>query len=138
MSRSSAESEYRALAIATAEVIWIQALLKELCMPQEDLPVLWCDNTSANYIATNAVFHARTKHIEIDLHFVRDRVVQKQLTLQHISTEDQIADLLTKHLSSSRFLFLRSKLCVVPRPFHLRGDDKQKSTTDGLGMDVVT
>ena len=127
VSRSSAESEYRALAIATAEVIWTQALLKELCIPQDDSPTLWCDNESANYIATNSVFHARTKHVEIDLHFVRDRVVQKQLVLHHISTEHQIADLLTKHLPSSRFLLLRSKLCVLPKPFRLRGNDKQKT-----------
>ena len=113
-------------------------MLKELCLPQEDLPILWCDNTSANYIATNYVFHARTKNIEIDLHFVQDKVVQKQLILQHISTEDHMADLLTKHLSSSRFLFLRSKLCVVSRPFHLRGDDKQKFIRNDLGINVVT
>ena len=88
VSISSVESKYRALSIATTKVIWIQALLKEQCMAQEDLLVLWCDNASDNYIATNYVFHVRTKHIEIDLPFVWDRVVQKQLILQHISTED--------------------------------------------------
>ena len=72
------------------------------------------------------MFYARAKHIEIDLHFVQDQVIQKQLVLYHISTEDPIAYPLTKHLASSRFLSFRSKLCVVPRPFRLRGDDKQK------------
>ncbi|KAL5579598.1 hypothetical protein UlMin_012040 [Ulmus minor] len=62
---------------ATKQKVVSQTLLKELCIPQDDSPILWCDNESANYIATNSVFHARTKHVEIDLHFVRDRVVQK-------------------------------------------------------------
>ncbi|KAL6316772.1 hypothetical protein AAG906_021072 [Vitis piasezkii] len=74
VSRSSAESEYRALAFLAAEVSWVQFLLKELCIPQPDTPLIWCDNISAAALAANSVFHARSKHIEIDLHFVRDKL----------------------------------------------------------------
>ncbi|KAL5569887.1 hypothetical protein UlMin_026462 [Ulmus minor] len=74
VSRSSAESEYRGLAIATAEIVWTLFLLQELCVPQQQTPILWYDNVSASYMASNPVFHARSKHIEIDLHFVRDQI----------------------------------------------------------------
>ncbi|RVW90852.1 Retrovirus-related Pol polyprotein from transposon RE1 [Vitis vinifera] len=124
VSRSSAESEYRGLAIATAEIIWTQALLSELCISITSIPTLYYDNISAYYMAKNPVFHARTKHIEIDLHFIRDQVLHNKLQLQYIPSTDQPADILTKHLTSSRFLSLRSHLCLVPRPFSLRGDDK--------------
>ncbi|KAL5537784.1 hypothetical protein UlMin_045380 [Ulmus minor] len=127
VSRSSAESEYRGLAIAAAEIVWTLFLLQELCVPQKQTPILWYDNVSASYMASNPVFHARSKHIEIDLHFVRDQIKRNRLQLQYIPSEEQIADLLTKHLSSSRFYSLRSKLCIVPRPFRLRGDESQDS-----------
>ncbi|RVX10885.1 Retrovirus-related Pol polyprotein from transposon RE1 [Vitis vinifera] len=126
VSRSNAESEYRGLALATAEIIWMQALLQELCVPIPAIPLLWYDNISAYHMAKNLVFHARTKHIEIDLHFIRDQVIRGKIQLHFVPTEDQPADLLTKHLTSSRFLSLKSQLCIAPRPFHLRGDDKPK------------
>ncbi|RVW45084.1 Retrovirus-related Pol polyprotein from transposon RE1 [Vitis vinifera] len=126
VSRSSAESEYRGLALATAEIIWMQALLPELCVSIPTIPLLWYDNISAYHMAKNPVFHARTKHIEIDLHFIRDQVIRGKIQLHFVPTKDQPAVLLTKHLTSSRFLSLKSQLCIAPRPFHLRGDDKPK------------
>jgi histone deacetylase 1/2 len=75
VSRSSAELEYRGLVLATAEIIWMQALLQELCISPPTIPLLWYDNISAYHMAKNHVFHARTKHIEIDLHFIRDQVL---------------------------------------------------------------
>jgi len=70
VSRSSTEAEYKALANATAEVIWVQSLLDEPGVYQSKVPVLWCDNIGATYLLANPVFHARTKHIEVDYHFV--------------------------------------------------------------------
>ena len=72
VSRSSTESEYKAIANATAEVIWIQTLLQELGIRSPPAAKLWCDNIGAKYLSANPVFHARTKHIEIDYHFVRE------------------------------------------------------------------
>lgn len=84
VSRSSTESEYRALAQTTAKIIWVEYLLKEMEFKPTFVPVIWCDNMSTGALASNPVFHARTKHIELDLHFVRDRVLQKKLDIRYI------------------------------------------------------
>ena len=84
------------MANATAEVIWVQSLLYELGVVQSRPPILWCDNIGATYLTANPVFHARTKHIEVDYHFVRERVAQKLLDVRIISTNDQVADGFTK------------------------------------------
>ncbi|KAF5785164.1 putative RNA-directed DNA polymerase [Helianthus annuus] len=110
VSRSSTESEYKALADTVAESIWLKALLHELGVTTKSSPTLWCDNLGATYLSANPVFHARTKHVEVDFHFVREQVAQGDLSVKFISTNDQIADVFTKPLSSQRFLSLRSKL----------------------------
>nr|CAE05450.3 OSJNBa0073E02.10 [Oryza sativa Japonica Group] len=110
VSRSSTEAEYKALANATAEVIWIQTLLKELGVSQPKAAVLWCDNIGATYLSANPVFHARTKHIEVDYHFVRERVVQRLLDIRFISSGDQLADGFTKAQSLSKLRIFRNNL----------------------------
>jgi histone deacetylase 1/2 len=79
VSRSSTEAEYKALANATTELIWVEALLRELGVRLQEKPCLWYDNLGAVYLSVNPVFHARTKHIEIDFHFVRERVADNRL-----------------------------------------------------------
>jgi len=124
VSRSSTEAEYRSLAIVTAELFWLRMLFCELHIPLLTAPVVWCDNISALALATNPVYHARTKHIEVDYHFVREKVLNQDISLAFISTDDQIADVFTKGLSTARFLFLKSKMKVIPSPVSLRGDVK--------------
>jgi hypothetical protein len=113
VSRSSTESEYKAIADATAEIIWIQVLLRELGIPQIRSPTLWCDNLGATYLSANPIFHRRSKHIEVDYHFVRERVAAKQLDIRPISTKDQLADAFTKPLSGPAFTQFRNNLNLV-------------------------
>jgi hypothetical protein len=102
VSRSSTEAEYKAMANATAEVMWIQILMDELKIPCPRAARLWCDNMGAKYLSSNPVFHARTKHVEVDFHFVRDRVLQRRLDVRYISTKDQVADGFTKALTQQK------------------------------------
>ncbi|XP_071685432.1 uncharacterized protein [Lolium perenne] len=113
VSRSSTESEYKAVANATAEIIWVQSLLKELGISQDRIPILWCDNIGATYLSANPVFHARTKHIEVDFHFVRERVARKQLQIKFISSKDQVADIFTKPLALPSFEACRRNLNLL-------------------------
>ena len=69
------ESEYRGLAVVVSEIACIQSLLTELCLSPTTPPLLWCDKQSATHLAANPVFHAQTKHIELDLHFIHDKVL---------------------------------------------------------------
>ena len=110
VSRSSTEAEYKALANATAELIWLQTLLGELGIRQWRPPVLWCDNIGATYLSANPVFHARTKHIEVDFHFVRERVARKALDIRFVSSQDQLADGLTKPIGAAQLRLLRHNL----------------------------
>jgi histone deacetylase 1/2 len=95
-SRSSSEAEYKAIANATTEIMWIQTLLKEIGVKVRSAAKLWCDNLGAKYLSANPVFHARTKHIEVDYHFVRERVMRKLLQIDSVPTGDQVADCFTK------------------------------------------
>ena len=124
VSRSSAEVEYHGLANAAAELMWIEQLLSELQFSLPWSPTLFYDNINARDMAHNPIFHARTKHIEIDFHLVRERVINQALYLQYTPSEEQLVDILTKPLSTSRFQSLRTKLTVLHSPLSLRGDVK--------------
>jgi histone deacetylase 1/2 len=113
VSRSSTEAEYKALANATAEVMWIQKLLDELGIKHPRVARLWCDNIGATYLSANPVFHARTKHIEIDFHFVRERVAKKLLDIRSIHSADQLADGFTKPIVAARIDKFRDDLNLV-------------------------
>ncbi|PKU77710.1 Retrovirus-related Pol polyprotein from transposon TNT 1-94 [Dendrobium catenatum] len=112
VAKSSTEAEYRSLSAAASEVLWLRRLARELHLPQPSPTTIHCDNTSAIAIAKNPVFHARTKHIEIDYHFIRQQISAGEIKLAHISSKDQVADILTKPFTISRFNELRSKLTI--------------------------
>jgi hypothetical protein len=121
VSRSSTEAEYCSLASGAAELAWIRQVLCDLGLFLPSAPLIWCDNTSALALASNPVFHGRTKHIEVDYHFIRERVVRGDITLQFISTDDQLADVFTKALPSPRFHHLCSKLLVCSTDHQFEG-----------------
>ncbi|KAL0559351.1 hypothetical protein IC582_003960 [Cucumis melo] len=110
VSRSSTESEYRALVDATAELLWLRWLLADMGVPQQGPTLLHCDNRSVIQIAHNDVFHERTKHIENDCHFIRHHLLSHTLLLQSVSTTEQPVDIFTKALPSTRFNQIRTKL----------------------------
>jgi Reverse transcriptase (RNA-dependent DNA polymerase) len=124
VSRSSTEAEYRSLAVTAAELTWISSLLNELQFPMTQPPTLWCDNLGATFLASNPVYHARTKHIELNYHFVREKIANKQLQVKFVCSTDQIGDFFTKSLGRTRFQLLRNKLHVFPKQSSLRGADK--------------
>jgi hypothetical protein len=81
VSRSSTEAEYCSLATGAAELAWLRQVLCDLRLYLPSAPLIWCDNTSALALASNPVFHGRTKHIEVDYHYVREKVVRGDLSL---------------------------------------------------------
>ncbi|KAH9760757.1 Integrase catalytic domain-containing protein [Citrus sinensis] len=104
---STTEAEYMAATQACKEAIWIQRLLEELGHGQEKIPV-FCDSQSALHIARNPVFYSRTKHIEVQYHFVREVVEDGSVDLQKIHTKENLADVLTKPINTDKFVWSRS------------------------------
>ncbi|KAL8148508.1 hypothetical protein AgCh_005759 [Apium graveolens] len=102
VSRSSSQAEYKAMANAASELLWIKNLLHELSIHLSSIPVIYCDDTGAQYLSSNPVFHSRMKHISLDYHFVRERVADGTFKVHHVHTKDQWADVLTKPLPRQR------------------------------------
>jgi len=120
VARASAEAEYRGVTNAAEEVIWLQSLLRELGVPQSP-PIVLCDNFGATYLSISPIRHSRSKHVKIDIHFVRDYIANGVLDVRFVSTKDQLADILTKPLSLLRFSILKNKLTVLSSSLRLRG-----------------
>jgi hypothetical protein len=128
VSRSSTEAEYKYVANTAAELLWLCSLLQELGVPRPNPPKLWCDNIGATYLSVNLVFHARTKDVAIDFHFVWELIASKFLEIHFVPSSDQIADVLTKPLVSKRFQLLCFKLNVCSLPLNLREDISAQHT----------
>ncbi|GJZ09208.1 ribonuclease H-like domain-containing protein [Tanacetum coccineum] len=122
LSRSSAEAEYRGVANVVAETCWLRNLLRELHTPLSSATLVYCDNVSAIYLSCNPVQHQRTKHIEIDIHFVRDLVVAGQVRVLHVPSRYQYAYIFTKGLPSALFEEFRSSLSVRCSPAPTAGE----------------
>ncbi|RVW71183.1 Retrovirus-related Pol polyprotein from transposon RE1 [Vitis vinifera] len=119
VARSSAEAEYRAMALATCELIWLRHLLRELRFGKDEQMKLICDNQTALHIAYNPVFHERTKHIEVDCHFIREKIASGCVATSFVNSNDQLADIFTKSLrvhavqQSLDFIFELGKIFQV-------------------------
>jgi hypothetical protein len=116
ISKSSTESECRAMSTACSEIVWLHGLLAKLGFSKSGSTPLHADNTSAIQIAANPVYHERTKHIEVDCHSIREAVDTRVISLPHVSTNLQIVDVFTKAMTRQRHQFLVGKLILLDRP----------------------
>ncbi|GJT44895.1 ribonuclease H-like domain-containing protein [Tanacetum coccineum] len=122
LSRSSAEAEYRGVANVVAEIAWLHNLLKELHTLLFSTTLVYCGNVSAIYMTVNPIEHQRTKHIEIDIHFVCDMVARGQVRVLHVPSRYQYADIFIKGLPSALFEEFRTSLSVRPSPAQTAGE----------------
>jgi hypothetical protein len=121
VSCSSAEAEDRGVANVAAECCWLRHLLDELHVPIGKATIVYCDNVSAVYLSENSVHHGRTKHVELDVHFVREKVAVGAIRVVHVPTQQQLADIMTKGLPAAQFEDFRSSLCIVDDARTARG-----------------
>ena len=113
VARSSAEAEFRALAQGTCEMMWIKRRLEELKLSQKDPMKLYCNNQAAISIAHNPVHHDRTMHVEVDRHFIKEKIEGRVICLTYVPTSQQVADILTKGLTWQFFENFKGKLRMI-------------------------
>jgi hypothetical protein len=118
---SSTEATYRGVTIVTCEVIWLQKLFSDLGLLVDAPVVIYCDNISSILLVNNPVYYARTKHIEVHYHFIREKVLAKEIDLIHVSTEDQVTDIFTKALGTNKLKKFQKMLGVLEVDLSLRG-----------------
>ena len=116
MARSNTEVEYHTLVDTTSELLWLQWLLQDLGVSTSFATSLYCDNQSIIHITHNDVFHERTKHIEIDCHFIRYHLVHSALKLITVSSKDQLANIFTKSHPKGHLRTLVDNLKLVSHP----------------------
>ena len=98
------------MVLATCELIWLKHLLQELRFEKDEQMKLICDNQAALHILLNPVFHERTKHIEVDCHFIREKIASVCMTTSFVNSNDQLADIFTKSLRGLRIKYICDKL----------------------------
>ncbi|CAJ2640143.1 unnamed protein product [Trifolium pratense] len=113
VSRSSAEAEFRAMAQGICELLWLKSILEDLRIKSDEPMKLYCDNKSAISIAHNPVQHDRTKHIEVDRHFIKEKLDSGLICTPYVSSQGNLADLLTKGLNGNNFERIVSKLGMI-------------------------
>nr|XP_009803709.1 PREDICTED: uncharacterized protein LOC104249039 [Nicotiana sylvestris] len=113
ISRSSEESEYRSIVSTVAEVVWILGLFKDIGVQVALSMTIHTGNRAAIQIAANPVFHEHTKHIEIDCHFIREKIQKGLVKIEYVATKEQLANVLTKGLTRVKHEYLMSNLGVL-------------------------
>jgi hypothetical protein len=114
---SSAKAEYMAASQASCEAIWLRKILVDLFDTKPNPTTIYYDNQSYIKLSENLIFHDRSKYIEIRYHFIRDRVQKGAVKLQYVSTNEQVADILSEGLSKEKFEYFQEKLGVIENPF---------------------
>jgi len=116
--RSSVEAKFRGMTVGICELLWIRSLLKDIGYEQKDAMKFYCDNKSAIEIANNPVQHDRTKHVEIDRHFIKEKIEDGIIAFPFVKLEQQLADMLTKAVTSKALSNSLDKLgmCDIHAP----------------------
>jgi hypothetical protein len=127
---SSTEVEYKGITIVACEVIWLQKIFLDLGQLMDALVVIYCDNINSILLVNKLVYHARKKFIEVHYHFIKDKVLGKEIDLIHISTEDQIVDIFTKALGTNKLKKFRKMFGVLKVDLSLRGNVENSSSTN--------
>ena len=109
---STVEAEYMAAGSCCAQILWMKQQLSDYDVEAKETPI-FCDNTSAIAITQNPVLHSRTKHIDVRFHFIRDHVEKKNMRIEYVCTEKQLADIFTKPLNEARFIKLKTELGMI-------------------------
>ncbi|KAG8484252.1 hypothetical protein CXB51_023902 [Gossypium anomalum] len=125
---SSTEAEYIAATMAALDCVWLKLLMKDIRCAVDSPVQIYCDNQSAVKLASNSVFHVRTKHIEARHHFIFEKVLDQEIVLEGISSNQQIADIFTKALGKPEFECFRVALGVVNPEYALRGGVKNSAS----------
>ncbi|XP_071728470.1 uncharacterized mitochondrial protein AtMg00810-like [Rutidosis leptorrhynchoides] len=132
---SSMEAEYIAATMTAQECTWLRRLIGDILEKVDYVVKLRCDNESAIKLASNPVFHARTKHIEMRYHFIREKVLSGEIELANVRTNAQVADIFTKALMKAKFIEFREALGIVDREFAPRGSVKILVPTQSVHLD---
>ncbi|KAE8725550.1 GDP-mannose transporter GONST1 [Hibiscus syriacus] len=119
VSRSTIEAEYKSIVDDVAKVTWVNVVLADLGEASSTIPTIWCDNSGAIAMSDNPVYHAQSKHVDLDVHFVREKVVAKQLQVQYVPVSHQIADGFTKPLARGAFEYFRDRIKAVEKLLQL-------------------
>ena len=115
IARSSTKAKYRSVAATVAELSWVCSLIQELGIALPSSPVIYYDNKGATQLISNLIFHSRIKHVVVGYHFIHNQVQFGRLRVAHVSSIDELADLLTKPLSTSQFQLFCDKIGLSHR-----------------------
>jgi hypothetical protein len=110
VSLSSTEEEYKALCATSCEVVWLRRLLQDVGEEQKEPTMIKCDNQSSIKLVNNPIFHARTKHVDAQFHFVREKLQSNEIALMYCNTCENVVDIFTKPLGKIKFELFREML----------------------------
>jgi hypothetical protein len=122
VSLSSTEAEYKSLCEKNCEVVWLRRLLQDVGKEQKEPTMIKCDNQSSINLEKNIIFHARTKHVEAQFHFVREKLQSNEIALMYYNTSENDVDIFTKPLGKIKFELFREMLGVEVNPFSIKGE----------------
>jgi hypothetical protein len=123
------EAEYTGAIIVACEILWLQKLLSDLGKSVDVFVVIYCDNISSILLVNNLIYHARTKHIGVHYHFIRKKILAREINLIHVNTEDQVADIFTKALGVDKLKKFRKIFGVLEVDLNLKGSVEKLSST---------